>query len=186
LDHKGYRETIKDLYSQIIIFQATYVCFLSDHNAVVRWMQDVVKWQGWDDMIKAIEQKNGALKSLDEHWRAKMQQDEWDCVKIQHRESIEKLDVLGQEMRRFRELVADARARQERSSLLLWLQTVLPGTYYDAAVAKRKKYATGDWLLKSTDFVRWETQANSFLWLTGKGRFMALEFPWRRITSLTI
>lgn len=132
-------------------------------------MQDVAKWQGWDKLIQDIAQKNDDLKALDQHWRDHMQQEEWDAMTKQHGESLEKLDALRKEMDRFYKLVSKAKQQEERSELLSWLQTVTPWAHYDAAVAKRRKYATGKWFLESDQFTDWKKKPNSFLWLIGEG-----------------
>jgi N-terminal domain of NWD NACHT-NTPase len=169
ISHKQYRECIKSLYSEIIIFQATYICYLSDQNTVERWIQDIANWQNWDSKIKTITQKNEDLKALDQHWRDNVQQEQWKVMTMQHDESIKKLDYIGKEISRFYKLVSEAKMQEEREGILGWLQTVMPSDYYDAAVAKREKYATGKWFLESDYFTNWKKQSNSFLWLVGKG-----------------
>ncbi|KAK3395214.1 hypothetical protein B0H63DRAFT_427281 [Podospora didyma] len=166
--HRDYKESIKALYSQIITFQATYVCFFSNHNTAARWLLDAVKLQDWDTMIQAITLKNGDIKSLDHHWRDYMQQEEWAAMAKRHDENLEMLDALREEIQRFYDLVSTAKREQDRSSLLSWLQTVTPSTHHDAAVAQRRKYATGRWFLQSGDFTNWERGPNSFLWVIGK------------------
>ncbi|KAH8657321.1 hypothetical protein BGZ61DRAFT_404246 [Ilyonectria robusta] len=167
--HKEYRESIKVLYSQIISFQASYVCFLSEHNTAVQLIQDMVKWEDWDSMIEDITAKNENLKSLDEKWQGLSQEEEWKAMTKHHQENLTKLDAIHAEMERFSGLLRAAEDHQERKELLIWLQqAVTPSVHYDAAVEKRRKHSTGTWFLQSDKFREWESASNSLLWVIGK------------------
>jgi N-terminal domain of NWD NACHT-NTPase len=168
ISHIKYRDTLKNLYVQIITFQATYVSFLSG-NTGKRWAQDIVNWKEWDKMVEDIVQKNNDIKSMDELWRDQRQQEEWALRINQHHEQLERLDALRAEIQRFYDLVSEAQNKSERSNLLGWLQTVKPSTFYDDAIGKRGATATGNWLLEEEDFKNWKSKPNSFLWLRGKG-----------------
>jgi hypothetical protein len=120
--------------------------------------------------VKSIEGQNGNLKEWDERWRDYTMQEEWEAMRRRHEQRMQKLDAVRQEMERFGQLVVDANMEAKRSEILLWLQVALPATHFDAAVAKRRNYATGQWLLQSSQFSAWKKTANSFLWLIGKGK----------------
>lgn len=55
------------LYTRILKFQATYVCYLSG-KMVHRLANDVVKWSDWEGLMKEIIDANNKLNSLDKKW----------------------------------------------------------------------------------------------------------------------
>lgn len=166
--HKEYRKGIKALYARILEFQAIYVCYLT-HNNAERWVQDVAKWQDWDKLIKSIQGESLKVKALDKHFQGHMQQEEWEFTTQRHDQALKAMDALQREMERFSKLVSDANNNQTRDRWLSQLRTTEPATHYNSAEQKRRKYATGQWLLHSSDFDTWKAKPNSFLWLIGKG-----------------
>ena len=177
--HVGYRDALKQLYIKILRFQATCVCFLSNHT-LERAMKDTVKWNDWDKLLTEILDQETVLKSIETQWRdvkvdeeSRLQTTRYGeaCKRevMLHEQRIESLRVIETEVSRLRDVVTSAQNHDERKELLRWLSSVDSSTNYNTA---RKTHAktTGDWLLeRSREFDAWKTDPSSLLWLHGQG-----------------
>ena len=64
-----------------------------------------------------------------------------------------------------------------KEKIIKWLSTsaTVPSSNFDAALGKHL-VETGKWFLEGPDFARWQTEANSFLWLAGKGELISVAY----------
>jgi Cdc6-like AAA superfamily ATPase len=62
--------------------------------------------------------------------------------------------------------VQDLSLEQRRDKIDRWLSPSDPSTNYNKALEQRQK-GTGQWLLRSSAFQKWQTDRQSFLWLHG-------------------
>jgi hypothetical protein len=166
--HIGYREVLRALYVEILRFQATSVRFLSK-NMFGRVIADTVKWNDWDKMLADIEEQENAIKSTEEQWRDMKYDEECNLNATRHEQRMRGLSAIEEEVSRVRNVIMQAQKDNEREELLKWLSSVDPSTNYNSA---RRNHAesTSDWLVeKSSDFKKWKSDPNSFLWLHGQG-----------------
>ena len=124
-------------------------------------------------MLEEIKTKEKDLTSMDELLRDTKYQEQCDEQNLQHKQRVKSLDAFAQEMIRLNTLVRKAQDDVEREKLLGWLSKVDPSTTYNSA-RRRHGHATSDWLVKEdTTFMKWVDEANSLLWLHGKGKCIA-------------
>lgn len=171
--HKDFRASIKELYSEILVFQATFVCYLSDNNSLERWIQDIRKKNDWDKMMNEISRKNEQLKSQEQKWEliAQQEQREWEAEIRRHQE-----DAHRKEAKWLRELVEERNSQEDRKVLLHWLRgSQAPSRHRNAAAQQRNTPETGKWFVDGTLFESWSKKPNSFLWIIGKGWFPLLD-----------
>lgn len=62
--------------------------------------------------------------------------------------------------------VKDLGLKKRREQIEHWLSPSDPSTNYNKALSQRQE-GTGIWFSQSTEFAKWQTQRNSFLWLCG-------------------
>jgi hypothetical protein len=166
--HVAYRDTLKALYTEILTFQATWICFFST-NGFKRVMKDSVKLGDWEDMLTNIKRKEENLKGMDELWRDTKYQEDWMEKNDQHRERVGKLDEVKKQLSDLREAINAAQREEKRKELLDWLTTVDYSTSYNSALQKRHSETSG-WLVNKLEvFHKWKDSPNSLLWLHGKG-----------------
>lgn len=51
--HVGYRDTLKELYTRILKFQAASINYYSK-NVASRGIRDMVKWDNWDSLLADV------------------------------------------------------------------------------------------------------------------------------------
>lgn len=166
--HNEYRDMLKKLYTEILRFQITSICFLSKHPVGIV-MRELVKWNDWDSMLAEIRGQETVLKSVEQQWRDMKIDEECKLLEDRHRQRMGGLRLIENEMSRLRGIIKDVQSSGERRDLLSWLSSVDFSTNYNSA---RHSHAlsTGDWLVgKNVDFKHWANAPNSHLWLSGKG-----------------
>jgi hypothetical protein len=170
--HRDFRNTMMTLYTRILKFQATYVCYLSG-KMVHRLANDVVKWSDWEGLMKEIIDANNKLNSLDKKWTSLGKQEDWELWIKRHEQDSRKLGGIQDGVDGIQSNFLDAQRDKDRSQLLEWLRTVgenvSASDYYNSVSGKRGKLKTGNWLLADPAFKKWESGLNKFLWLHGKG-----------------
>lgn len=177
--HIAYRDALKMLYTEILTFQATWVCFFSeDGSTFLRVIKDSVTLVDWEPMLHKIEQREQNLKDMDVIWKDTTYQEDWGVKNAQHCERVRKLDELKQELLRLSNAVISAQQQSDRKELFKWLIKVdsspdyifTPSTNYNKS-RDRRQANTGGWLVdKLETFQKWKTSPNSLLWLHGKGK----------------
>jgi N-terminal domain of NWD NACHT-NTPase len=165
----SYRAAIKDVYNEILKFEAKAVCFY-ESNTAVRLLEDSVKWDNWDDLSAEIKKKNATLENLETTYQTLLQQDHWNKVENAHTNTLNSLSLIAGENKRTADLIAQAQNSDTRRNLLEWLKKDEKGsqaTIKPEATLPRSK--TGHWLVQDPDFLKWRDSPNSCLWLHGKG-----------------
>jgi hypothetical protein len=171
--HVAYRDTLKALYTEILTFQATWICFFST-NGFKRVLKDSVKLGDWEDMFTNIKRREENVKDMDELWRDTRYQEDWREKNDQHRERVGKLDEVKEQLSGLREAINAAQHEAKRKNLLNWLTKVDYSTSYNSALQKRHSETSG-WLVNKLEvFHKWKDSPNSLLWLHGKG---VVHFP---------
>lgn len=176
LSHVKYRDTLKMLYTEILTFQATWICFFST-NGFKRVLKDSVKLDDWEDMFTRIKIREENLKGMDKLWRDTRYQEDLEKQNDQHRERVGKMTELKNELSLLYTAITDAQRETERKELLDWLKKVdlssnydfTPSTNYNSALDKKYSKTTR-WLVDNLEaFSKWKDSPNSLLWLHGKG-----------------
>jgi hypothetical protein len=163
-----YRDTLKELYSRILKFEAKIVCYYSKNEAS-RLGRDVVKWDKWDSMLQDVTVQEGAFLQVYDIWKDLIAREEYDKLSSRHSESMEIMTLISENIVGFRQAVASAQSDENRAKLIAWLSSANPSINYISAREKHQP-KTGDWLVKeSPGFENWKTSPNSFLWVNGKG-----------------
>lgn len=153
--HFRYREALKMLYTEILTFQATWVCFFSK-NGFKRVLKDSVKIGDWEDMFAKIKRRDENLKDMDKRWKEMTYLEKWEE---------------NNQLVRLNKAFADTQLEAKRKKLLNWLMEVdsSPWTNYNTAKGKRHAEISG-WLVDKLEaFHKWKDSPNSLLWLHGKG-----------------
>ena len=164
-----YRETLKELYSRILKFEAKSVCYFSKNEAS-RLGRDAVKWDKWDSMLEEITAQEDTFVKVYEIWKDLVAQNEYDKLSRRHAESMDVMKLISENIFEFHQVLASAQSDRNRTELIKWLSTADPSIDYISARDKHEP-ETGDWLIKdSIDFKNWENSPNSFLWVNGKGK----------------
>lgn len=166
--HVGYKDTLKELYTRILKFQAASICYYSK-NAASRGMRDMVKWDNWDSLLADIKTQEMAFRGINELWRDAKYEEDCIASSERHHESIMHLDSIGTDLSSLRRAIDVAQKDIQRTGLLSWLSDIDPSENYNSA-RDRHQAETGDWLVQeNNDFKHWEMDPNSLLWLHGKG-----------------
>lgn len=142
--HHEYKTSLERLYRQILKFQAKSCCYYSN-NSTLRHTLDAVNWNGWDQLLNDIREREQSFLAVERLWR--------DMQRLEERLATE-----------------NAESRKECEELLKWLSDIDHSSLYNTA-RERHQDGTNEWLIKhSEEFNTWETTARSLLWLHGKGR----------------
>jgi ankyrin repeat domain-containing protein 50 len=166
--HIGYRDTLKELYTQILKFQAVSICYYSK-NAASRVIRDTVKWDNWDSLLADIRTQEMAFQGVNKLWKDTKYEEDCIASNERHQESIKRLDSIGRDLSNLRKAIEEAQKDTQRRELLSWLSSIDPSENYNSA-RDRHEAETGSWLVQcNRDFEHWETDPNSLLWLHGKG-----------------
>lgn len=165
--HVGYKDTLKTLYTLILKFQATSVCYYS-RNTASRTILDMVKWDDWDALLADVKTQEEAFCAVNKIWKDTKYEEECIAHEKRHQENMESLKSIGSDVSALREIIKDAQQDTQRKGLLDWLTSIDPSENYNSA-RRRHKDKTGDWLIKENeDFKQWQQNPNSLLWLHGK------------------
>jgi N-terminal domain of NWD NACHT-NTPase len=166
--HLKYRDILKRVYVDILRFQVTSICFLSKHT-VTLVMKELFKWHDWESMLANIRSRETVLKSFEQQWRDMKLDEEWEKMEGRHRQRMNGLRLIENEITRLREIIKVEQTSTYRRDLLNWLSSVDPSSNYNHARGNHA-LSTGDWLVdKNFDFKLWANAPNSQLWLSGKG-----------------
>lgn len=170
--HANFRDTMRTLYTHILEFQATYVCYLSG-KMLHRLANDMTKWSDWDGLMEKIRVSNAKLDSLDKHWAYLNKEECWKHWKKRLDQDSCNLEAIQDGVQKIQSSLFNAQTDKDRSQLLQWLRSVgesvsaLDG--YKTHSRKRGNLETGNWLLVDPAFRKWKREPNQFLWLHGKG-----------------
>jgi hypothetical protein len=151
---------------KILSFQATSVYFLSK-NTLIRLGSDVVKLHAWGGMLIEIKTQETALKSTEDQWRDMKYEEEYELQVSQHEQHMKRLCAIEEEVARVCNVIEQTQKDKERQKLLKLLFSVDPSSNYNSA-RRDHAHSTSQWLVnQSSDFEKWEKDANSLLWLHG-------------------
>jgi hypothetical protein len=171
--HVGYRDILKELYTRILKFQATSICYYSE-NAASRGIRDMIKWDNWDSLLADIKRQEFAFQGVNKLWKDAKYEEDCIASNERHQESIKRLDSIGKDLSGLLKAVEEAQKDTQRKELLSWLSSIDPSENYNSA-RDRHQAETGDWLVQdSNDFKHWEKDPNSLLWLHGNGMAILL------------
>jgi hypothetical protein len=166
--HSGYRDTLKELYTRILKFQAISVCYYSK-NGAFRVGLDIVKWDSWESLLADILTQETAFCAVNELWKDARYEEECIALDKRHQESMKSLISISSDVSSLRKAIEDAQQDSQQAGLLNWISSIDPSENYNSA-RERHEVETGDWLVRGNeDFKHWETAPNSLLWMHGKG-----------------
>ncbi|KAH8821892.1 hypothetical protein F5884DRAFT_746178 [Xylogone sp. PMI_703] len=164
--HLGYRAALKNLYVQILKFQAASISYYSK-NFAFRLGLDIIQWDAWGSMIDNIEIKEKEFNDVNALWKD-TKYEEAEALEKRHQESMRNLSSIGGDLSGLRKAIEAVQQDRERSSLLHWLSNIDPSTNYNIA-RDRREDGTGEWFTANNEeFEQWKQGRNSLLWLHGK------------------
>ncbi|KAK1242542.1 hypothetical protein MKX08_005354 [Trichoderma sp. CBMAI-0020] len=162
-----YKNTLEELYRQILRFQVTSYCYYT-HNGASRFGRDFVKRDDWSNLMEKIRTQDSHFVKINQLWRESQYNDECMAAQQRHQESINSLTVVGAELTGLRKAIEDANSENGFQDLMQWLSNVDPSPIYNSAL-NRHEAGTSEWLLRSNgNFSTWINNSNSFIWLHGK------------------
>ncbi|KAL2267118.1 hypothetical protein VTJ83DRAFT_4395 [Remersonia thermophila] len=172
--HVEYKTALGELYVTILKYQMTCYDYYS-RNSAFRLGLDMIKAYDWESLLQEIRDREDHFTAVSAAWRDMKYDEECQAVKdrccssryIWHAESLERWDAIGLRVQGLREAVTTAADDKERGALLDWLCDVDPSVSYNTARESHRE-GTGNWLLASLPFKRWESSPRSLLWLHGK------------------
>lgn len=168
-----YKNTLEELYRQILRFQVTAYCYYT-YNEASRFSRDFVKRDGWGDLMEKIRSQDSHFIKINEIWRENQYNEECVAAHQRHQESINSLTVVGAELSSLKKAVEDANTKNEHQELMRWLCDVDPSPIYNTAL-NRHEAGTSEWLLRRNEkFIAWMKSSSSFIWLHGKGALFVL------------
>jgi hypothetical protein len=138
-------QALRALYVQILHFQATMVCFLSK-GTFLRTGEEIVKWNDWEQMLEETKAQEATLRAIKEQWRDMTYQEECELQNERHKERIDKLSAIEDEVSRLSRVIKKVQDDVEREKLLQWLSAVDPSTEYNEYIYTIRLYehSTGD------------------------------------------
>lgn len=167
--HSEYKNALEKLYRQILRFQATVYCYSTDMSAL-RFAQDSVKWNSWEELINDLCEQESNLVTIEEKWRDIQHYEQRLAVESQHQATINTLSAQLSVAQK----ALDNATEEEYEGLLHWLCDIDHSSLYKAA-RDRHETGTNQWLIRdSEEFETWETGQKSLLWLHGKGKLKSL------------
>ncbi|GAW17393.1 hypothetical protein ANO14919_068500 [Xylariales sp. No.14919] len=165
--HAAYKNTLEQLYRQILKFQATSYCYYA-RNSVSRLGLDVLKWNKWDDLLNEIRDKEIQFSAVCDIWRDMKYDEECSAAANRHQEAISHWRDIGTGVSGLREAVRQAQQEKNRDEFLDWLCKVDPSVMYNGAQDKHES-GTCEWLVRSNEkFKSWERSPSSVIWVHGK------------------
>ncbi|CZR56422.1 uncharacterized protein PAC_06310 [Phialocephala subalpina] len=166
-DWKGYRDTLQELYTRILKFQAKSICYLTE-NGFFRKGRDLIKWDDWDSMHETVMKQEDIFQAVYEIWKDGIYLRESEALVERHKEIMDVNNNISSNVSGLKKAIEDIQRDTERRSLLDFLTTTDPSKNLNAALDKPKAQ-TGIWLVKdSEDFKNWKDGENSLIWLNGK------------------
>lgn len=168
LSHVGYKDSLKELYTRILKFQAAATCYYSK-NSAFRAGLDIVQWDSWDSLFEDIKKQETVFWTTNNLWNDKTYQEEFEATHERHREQMKSLNCITSDLSGLRKAIEDTQRDKQRQELLDWLSQVDPSINYNSALGKLEAPQTGTWLLQDDGFKEWELSQNSIVWLHGKG-----------------
>ncbi|CZR60767.1 uncharacterized protein PAC_10663 [Phialocephala subalpina] len=186
--HVKYREELQKLYCAILKFQAGCVCYYY-RGSSSRLVSDLAKWDDWDAELKEIQDQNKSFSEVYELMKSVMSQEDFGAVYRQYEKNTELLKSMGNDMSYLRKAIEKANEGEEgakRAELLKWLSDVNPSTNYNSLIEKRG-ISAANWVFEDENVQKWETNADSLLWLNGKvgsGKSVLSAMAIRWITEL--
>ncbi|KAI0383348.1 ankyrin [Hypomontagnella monticulosa] len=167
MSHTVYKEALEGVYRKILKFQAAGYLYYAK-NAALRLGLDVVKWNGWNEMLGEIRERERNFTAVAQIWRDMKYDEECTATERRHHETIQRWDDIGVDVSGLRKAVEKAQGERKRTDLLSWLCKVDPSASHNLARDKHVS-GTGDWLVRDSEqFRTWNMSPSSLLWLHGK------------------
>jgi len=166
--HATYQDGLKALYTKILQFQATCICYPSKPSAS-RILHDIIAWDDWDGLLKQVDDQINHMASLEIQWQGFKLQERWHIESEQHEARLEALHCYAKETSHLRALIEAVQSNQARQQLLGWLSSPVVSTRYNH-IREQHEFLTGNWLLEAHIYDSWKNTLSSFLWLYGKGK----------------
>lgn len=167
IERIAFKDALKTLYHEILRFQVESYCYY-DTNSFLRLGQDIVKWNGWDDLIRKVKDQESIFVSINATWKDITYAEERLAADTRHAEALRRWQNIGSDVSSLLEIVRNTQEEKKRDGFLDWLCTLDPSEAYNSA---RDKHTTGtsDWLIRDSEEQKaWETSPSSLLWLSGK------------------
>lgn len=168
-----YKDTLEELYRQILRFQVKSYCYYT-HNEASRFGRDFVKRDDWSNLMEKIRTQDSHFIKINQLWRENQYNDECVAAQQRHQESINSLTVVGAELSSLKKAIEHANSEKDFQDLMRWLSRVDPSPIYNSAL-NRHEAGTSEWLLRSNGkFSTWINSSSAFIWLHGKGALFVL------------
>lgn len=163
-----YKNTLEELYRQILRFQVTSYCYYT-HNEASRFGRDFVKLDDWSGLVEKIRTQDSHFIKINELWRESQYNDECQAARQRHEESINSLTAVGAELSSLKKAIGDANSKKDHQAIMRWLCDIDPSPVYNSLL-NRHDAGTSQWLLKNNEkYTAWMKSSNSFIRLHGKG-----------------
>jgi hypothetical protein len=142
----GYKNTLKELYTPILKFQATTVYYYSKSSAS-RIGSDIVKGNDWAKLLTDIKAQEKTFLSVNEAWKDQRYNEEYDALYDRHEENVKALKSIAEDLTGLLEAVDATQQDNKRREMLSWLSSVDPSVNYNSARGKHETQIS-DWLVK--------------------------------------
>jgi hypothetical protein len=151
--HVVYRDALKELYTSILKFLASTVCYCS-RNGLLKIGTDIVKWDKWDSLLEDVTKLEADFQEVYKILNDEIGQDESEALDARHKERMAAMNTMSNDMSGLRKAIEDEQQNQRRKELLDWLSSIDPSMHFNRA-RKKHESSTGSWLLvKNEDFER--------------------------------
>lgn len=170
VSHILYRDTLKNLYVQILKVQATSICYLSKNDAF-RLGLDMIKWNDWKSAMSDVQKQEDSFRAVYDIRKDQIYQEECEALSKRHKDINSQMTTLCGDVSGLRKAIEESQNDARRAELLHWISDVDPSSNLNVAIQKHEPH-TSQWLISNNDdFQNWQNTPKSLLWLNGKGRF---------------
>ncbi|PKK46896.1 hypothetical protein CI102_10648 [Trichoderma harzianum] len=164
--HREYKINLERLYRQILKFQATAYCYLTN-NTLSRLQSDIIHWNDWDGLIHDIQQQDIAFTGLTKIWCDMQYNEECIAAERRYKETVSLWLSVEKNVSGLKKAVEEAQRERSYQGLLQWLCSVDHTMMYNTA-RDNHEAGTNEWLMEHSEFRAWEKNPKSLLWLHGK------------------
>lgn len=149
--HKGYRDTLKELYVLVLKYQATSVCYFTK-NGKHRFFADMAKLDDWKSLLADVKRQDKEICLAYNRLNDIRIEEEFEKQDWRHTESLNLQISMSKDLSGLREAIESAKRDDNRQELLEWLCSSSPEAFYNSVRGKRQEETTtGDWLLKESE-----------------------------------
>lgn len=184
-----YRSTMKDLYVEILKFEAKVIHFFSNKKGK-RLAQEMIMWNDWQTWFEEIIKKREELERVETQYETLVGEEKWKQKwrrqEEKHNETLRSIDAVTAAIKEVQAVIANANRDSDRQKLIQWLkqpEEKIPKMERPEPSPSNSEFSK--WLIGNPIFDSWETEPNSFLWLCGKGIIPLVSWMFRRLLTCT-